>query len=165
MHPLRLTFCLLAALAACGPAPDTVRMSQEAPPGAPAGTCWHRVIAPAVIETVTEQVVDRPAQLSPTGEVTRPATYRTETRQQIVTPRQERWFETPCADEMGGEFIASLQRALAVRGHYTGPVTARMDARTRRAVQAFQLQNGLDSPVLSLESARSLGLAAVDLDA
>ena len=34
-----------------------------APPGAPDGTCWGRLETPAVIETVTEQVLVQPAVL------------------------------------------------------------------------------------------------------
>lgn len=169
MTPIRLTLAALTGLillAACdaGPPPDDVRASRAltrtAPPGAAPGTCWSRIATPAVVETVTAQVQITPEAIAADGTV-QPATYRTETRQAIVQNRSERWFETPCPDQMTQEFIASLQRALAVRGHYTGPITGTMDGATRTAVHAYQVRNGLDSGILSLASARALGLAAV----
>lgn len=159
----------LAGLAACGDpaagpgAPAVARQTQEAPPGAPPGTCWGKHVSPAVIETVTEHVVLKPAEVQPDGTVLRPATYKTETVQKIVQERKETWFETPCAQDLTPEFLSSLQRALAVRGHYKGQVTGEMDARTRAAVRRYQKPQGLDSGILSLAAARRLGLAVVDL--
>jgi peptidoglycan hydrolase-like protein with peptidoglycan-binding domain len=65
---------------------------------------------------------------------------------------------------MTPDILASLQRALAVRGLYTGPINGQADAATSAAVQRYQAETGLDSPVLSLASARSLGLIATPLD-
>ncbi len=143
--------------------PPVTRSAQAAPPGAPPGTCWGRHVTPAVIETVTEQVLARPAELGPDGTVIRPASYRTETTQKIVRERKDSWFETPCPRMMTPQFIASVQRALAVRGLYHGPITAEMDARTRAAIRRYQKPRGLDSGILSLATARELGLAAVEL--
>jgi hypothetical protein len=125
------------------------------------GRCYARDVAPAVIETVTEQTLVQPAQLGSDGSVLYPAVYRTEKRQKIVRPRKELWFEIPCEEDLTPDFIASLQRALAARGFYHGAVTGKIDARTRRAVRAYQRQFGLDSAVLSLAAARRLGLAKV----
>jgi len=168
-----LSALALAGLAACaGPVgdlaalgePEVSRQMQEAPPGAPPGTCWGKHVSPAVIETVTEQILMQPAEIHADGTVTRPAIYKTETVQRIVRERRETWFETPCAGDQTPEFLASLQRALAVRGLYHGPVSGQMDARTRAAVRRFQKPQGLDSGILSLAAARKLGLVAVDLD-
>lgn len=162
---------LIVALAACSSAPlpdvqalrepDLAFMTQVAPPGAAPGTCWGKTTTPAVIETVTEQVLLQPAQVSVDGTVMSPAIYKTETQQRIVRERKETWFETPCPADMTPEFIASVQRALAVRDLYAGPVTGEMDARTRAAVRRFQSPQGLDSGILSLAAARRLGLAQV----
>jgi len=134
----------------------------EAPPGAPPGTCWARHVTPAVIETVTEQVQTAPPEMDETGRVIRPARYVTETRQEIVEERTATWVEVPCADLQTADFIASVQRALNARGLYNGPVTGRMDARTRAAIRRYQAPRGLDSGILSLETARELGLVAVE---
>jgi hypothetical protein len=133
----------------------------EAPPGAPPGTCWGKTVVPAVIETVTEQVQIAPPRLDGMGGVIEPARYATETRQVIVSERQVQWIETPCPDAMTPEFIASVQRALAVRGEFGGAVTGRLDAPTRAAIRRHQAARGIDSDRLALSTARALGLVAV----
>ncbi len=162
---------LLAGLAGCAaqipdPAalsePPLTRSTLPPPPGAAPGTCWGRHVSPAVIETVTQQVLVRPAETQPDGTVTRPAAWRTETTQKIVKERRETWFETPCKAQMTPDFIASLQRALAARGLYRGPVNGQMDARTRAAIRRYQKPQGLNSGILSLATARKLGLIAVE---
>lgn len=145
------------------PEPGVREATTQGPAGAPPGSCWGRTVTPAVIETTTEQVQVTPAQLSPTGEIQALPVYRTETRQTIVSPRIDNWFETPCADRLTPEFISSLQRALKVRDIYTGAISGVFDDATRAAMRRYQLaEGGPDSPVLSIEAARSLGLIAVE---
>lgn len=129
------------ALHAYGPAPDREP-----------GTCWGLETKPAVIETVTEQVLISDSGAAPV--------YQTETRQTIVEERQEIWFRTPCESEMTPDFIASLQRALYARGYLSGALDGVLDTRTRQAILKLQQAQGLDSDILSLEAARSLGLVA-----
>lgn len=132
-----------------------------APPGAPAGTCWHRNTSPAVIETVTDQILVTAAQVDANGQIIKPAEFRTITRQDIVQPRRDTWLETPCPEDMSPEFVASLQRALAARRYYRGTPTGQIDRATRLAIRRYQKKSGLDSSTLSLESARKLGLIAI----
>jgi peptidoglycan hydrolase-like protein with peptidoglycan-binding domain len=63
-----------------------------------------------------------------------------------------------------GDFAATLQRALAARGYYDGPVTGVIDAETTRAIRAYQAPLGIDSATLSLAAARRLGLAPIARD-
>lgn len=133
--------------------PEEVTSRDMAPPGAAPGTCWGRDATPAVIETVTEQVIIEDSSTP---------VYQTETSQEIITPREDTWFETPCDDAMTPEFNQAVQRALKARGHYRGPITGRIDGRTRAAIRAYQKPQGLDSGVLSLAAARQMGLLAVD---
>ncbi|MGC9370068.1 MAG: peptidoglycan-binding domain-containing protein [Paracoccaceae bacterium] len=161
-----LAVLMLAGCQAEAPLAEVSRMDGPAagpvaaPPGAPDGTCWGRDETPAVVETVTEHILVKPAEVAADGSVRAPAVYKTETRQQIVRERRELWFETPCPPLMDEEFIASLQRALKARGHYGGAVTGRMDRPTARAVRRFQAPLGLDSGLLSMKAARKLGLVA-----
>lgn len=160
----RLSLCLSLGLGACveqGPlrGPDPTR--PEAPPGAPPGTCWHRNTSPAVIQTVTDQLLVTPAVVDEAGQITQPAVFRTVTRQEIVQPRRDTWIETPCPAQMTPEFIASLQRALAARGQYRGPVNGHIDRASRLAIRRYQKETGQDSSTLSLETARRLGLIAI----
>lgn len=144
--------------------PEVVLEHQPGPPGARPGSCWGKSIRPAVIETVQQQILIQPAELMGDGTVLTPAIYRTETQQRIVTPRRETWFETPCPEDLTPDFIASVQRALKVRGAYRGPVTGQMDARTRAGIRRYQSANGLDSGLLSLETGRQLGLISIGRD-
>lgn len=142
--------------------PEVSRFTAEAPPGAAPGTCWGKQVTPAIIETVTHQVMLQPAEIQSDGSVLQPAVYKTETRQEIVRERKETWFETLCAQELTPDFVASVQRALAARGFYRGAPSGEMDARTRAAVRRYQEPQGLDSGILSRAAARDLGLVAVD---
>jgi len=132
-----------------------------APAGAAPGTCWGKIPTPAVVETVTEQILVTPAKINPDGTIATLPVYREEKRQQIVTPRMDRWFEIPCPPAFTVEFVSTLQRALIARGLFTGAVTGNMDEATRRAVLAIQTAEGLPSDVLSIETARALGIVAV----
>ncbi len=167
-----LYFCVLATVTLTGcdtvlppREPEVSRALQEAPPGAAPGSCWGKQVTPAIVETVTDQVLIQPAEVRVDGSVTAQAIYRTVTRQEIVRQRSETWFETPCDDALTPDFIATLQRALAARGHYHGAIDGEMSARTRAAVRAWQAPEGLDSGILSLAAARRLGLVAVERDA
>lgn len=146
-------------------ASEVVRLRGEGPPPSRNGECWASSITPAVIETVTEQVLVSEEVRDAAGAVIAPASFRTRTQQRIVQDRAEIWFRAPCPSEQTVQFIASLQRALKARGLYLLPVTGVMDADTAEAVRRFQAARGLDSPVLSLGAARELGLVATELDA
>jgi peptidoglycan hydrolase-like protein with peptidoglycan-binding domain len=63
---------------------------------------------------------------------------------------------------MNSGFIASVQRALAARGFYQAPITGVMDEATTAAVRLYQRQQtGVDSPLLSVDAAKVLGLVAL----
>jgi hypothetical protein len=172
MHtpPFRSALVLWLALGACTAAPVVstdlgaalLPAVDAVPPKAPAGACWVRAVTPAVIETVTEQVLATPERRGPDGVVTEPAGFRTETRQSIVSERREVWFQTPCPGTLNAEALATLQRALKARGLYLEPLTGVLDAPTRAAVRAWQRPRGLDSDVLALASARALGIVAAE---
>ena len=145
------------------PEPGVIEATTQGPAGAPPGSCWGRTVSPAVIQTVTEQVQVQPAQISTTGEIQALPIYRTETRQQIVTPRKDNWFETLCADQLTPQFIETFQRALEARGAYAGEISGNFDTATRKAMRAYQISTGgPDSPILAMSTARGLGLIAVD---
>lgn len=175
---IRTPFPLVAALllAACqqGVIPEApMRMNLMAEqvrdvgnghPTRPEGACWADHVTPAIIDTVTEQILVEPASTAPDG-TPRPASYRTVTQQKIVKDREQVWFRVPCPAEETPDFIATLQRALKARGLYLAPLTGAMDATTRTAIRRFQAERGLDSDVLSFAAARELGLIAADRSA
>ncbi|MDG1868755.1 MAG: hypothetical protein P8J00_13645 [Yoonia sp.] len=69
-------------------------------------------MASAVIETVTIQEVDQPELRDADGTITRPASFRTITRQQIVRERTDIRFETICPQNYTAEFVTTLRWAL-----------------------------------------------------
>ncbi len=111
--------------------------------------------ADPVFETVTEQVEVVPPVRDANGTIITPGVFREEPRARVATPAQQSRFETPCPQVLTEEFTASLQRALAVRGLYDGPITGVYDQRTGTAVRSFQ---DINSPILSIEAGRRLGL-------
>lgn len=135
--------------------------AQTAPAGAPTGSCWDTEITPAVIETVTRQEQIAPPTTDTNGQILQPARFRTVTRQEVVRPRSETWFETLCPADFSPDFVATLQRALAVRGYHQGAITGRLDQNTQAAILSYQRDEGLDSASLSLANARKLGLISV----
>jgi hypothetical protein len=159
-----LAFAQVFGVAACtmGASPDapssadlraeTVRGEK---PDKPADACWASDETPAVIETVTNQIAEDASE-------TRDAGYRTEIRQEIVQPREQIWFRTPCEAELTPDVVATLQRALTVRGFYQAEPSGELDAATRAAIRAFQMPRGLNSDRLSLAAARELGVVAAD---
>lgn len=157
-------------LAACTPltggggldGPGMIRLTAERPQGAAPDTCWGKKTSPAIIETVEREVLLKPAQFTAEGVIQQPAVYRRESVQEIVQERVDTWFEVPCADALTDEFISSLQRALAARNVYNGPVTGEMSMRTRAALRRFQAPDGFDSDILTIATARKLGLVAVE---
>ena len=158
--------CDIAPDSAARTAPDTNGLLKgSAPADAPPGTCWGKSVEPAVIETVIAPVLVNPERVDSDGVVISPAIYRNAPSPKIVQDRQETWFETPCDDVMTPEFIASVQRALAARNVYSGPITGRLDSATQSAVRAFQKPDGILSADLSLASAHTLGLVTVPVPA
>jgi hypothetical protein len=163
--PLLSVALTLAACTASAPGPGTndlstalVARDSNTPPAQPPGACWAETATPAVFETMTEQVRDRPERRAPDGTMIAAATFRTETRQALVADRQDFWFQRPCDDVLTPDLIATLQRALKARGVYAAPVTGVLDAETKRAIRAWQRPRGIDSDVLALVTAQTLGL-------
>lgn len=164
----------LCALIGCAAAPAAaplekggdiavLRLPEGQTPPARAGQCWASDIAPAVIETTTEQVQIRPERRDSAGNIVQGAQFQTRTAQRMVSDRSAVWFAAPCPSEITVGFVASLQRALKARGRFFEPVTGAWDAPTLAALRKFQREKGLDSAVISLAAAQELGLAAAPI--
>ncbi len=165
-RPTALSLLLVvSALAACQSgvpqAQETVQRADTAQPSLNAvaeGGCWATDVVPAQYQSVLEEVVLAPARTDQRGRVVIPAETETRERQVMVAPAEERLFAVPCPQQMDGEFVTTLQRALSARGLHAGPANGTMDAATRDAVRRFQQPQGLNSDILSLSAAQQLGL-------
>lgn len=163
MQAKYLTAGAILVLTACGPtirvtAPDSADLAGEAvpgdaahPPETPAGSCWGRDTLPAVIETRTE------TRQLPDG------SWRSESHQRIVQDRRQVWIRTPCYDTLTPDTILVLQRALRARGYYLGPDDRTLSPETMTALRRWQADHGLDTRVLSLKAAQTLGLVPTPL--
>ncbi|MCP4818827.1 MAG: peptidoglycan-binding protein, partial [Shimia sp.] len=68
--------------------PEVVRAEDaNAPPNARPGSCWGRDVTPAVLETVTEQIMVQPPEVLADGTVITPGIFRTEQLQRIIKER------------------------------------------------------------------------------
>lgn len=169
----KYALCAILVLGACTHGPifgqggDVVARAQH-PVGPPPlaepardGRCWAHETTPAIYEQVMGKVQVVQAELAEDGTVLRPPVYREAPVPRVVRPRAELTFEAPCPEQMTPDFIASTQRALAARGHFSGNVTGIIDAPTAAAIRRYQAERGLDSAQMSIETARALGLVAV----
>ena len=159
-------FCAIIALGVSGCGAVSTPRSQvlsdlgaqvvrgERPTG-PTDTCWASDTTPAIIETVTVQIAED-------ATADRDAGYRIETQQNIVKPREDIWFRTPCPNALTPEVISTLQRALAARGLFSGEPSGNINQVTRTAIRGYQRPRGLNSDRLSLAAAQELGVVASD---
>ena len=170
--PICFVVCGAGLLAACAEVAATGLLPQIAVPATLLETADIRleddgrcvtgtIVAPAVTETITQQVEVIPAELDATGAVTRPAVFRNQQVERIVTPAQRDTFETLCPPAFTPNFTASLQRALMARDAYAGPINGIYDARTGEAVRLFQNTNGPNSQIIARTTAQDLGLVAL----
>jgi len=147
-----------------GTIPDFASAQVPPPPGVSPDSCWVRDISPAEIQTVTRQIEVVPARIAEDGTILAPARFQTETAQEIVKEREELIFETPCPAVLTPAFIETLQRALDARGLLRAPITGTLDIPTRVAIRRYQTRQGLPSSLLSMQTARRLGLLATPRD-
>ncbi len=113
------------------------------------------VPVPATYETVTKRVIDTPAI---TREVPVPAVYRSEVISDgPSTPGETKWVSVLCDVNATPDVVRSLQRALQTRGLYNGAIDGIIGSQTKAAIRSYQ--KGA-SDVLTMESARELGLAS-----
>ena len=131
--------------------PDVILTRDAAPAAAQAGTCWAELQNTPVITSVTAQLLTQSAPRRKPSET--------------IDDGKAVWFERPCDREMTPYFVETLQRALQARGLYRRDITGEMDTATRFAIRLYQQPLGLDSGILSLSAARSLGLSRVLPDA
>lgn len=133
---------------------------------------------PAVYKTVKKRVVDQPAR---TREVTVPAhyhtitktveatpasvqrtpvpeTYKTVTKTVEAAPARTVWTSVLCDVNTTPDVVTRMQRALKSAGHYGGPIDGVVGSQTRRAISSYQSAQGVQSDILTIDSAKKLGI-------
>lgn len=151
-------------LAACTPtqAPENVTVDMGKVETDRDGRCFVSDETPAVIETLRTKVMVKPEERDAQGRFVAAAIFRIEEVPRIVRERQTLRFETVCPPVYTVDFVKTLQRALTVRGFYRGPITGVLDQLTNNAVRGYQRTIGPDTSLLSIETARRLGVVALD---
>jgi len=113
------------------------------------------VPVPAVYKTETKRVIDTPAI---TRTVPVAAVYRSEVVESgPATTGETKWVSVLCDVNATPDLVTSLQRALQTRGLYKGAIDGIIGPQTRAAIKSYQKGS---SDVLTMESARELGLAS-----
>ncbi len=159
---LALAACVPGGGAQLGPgaapsAPDLPLVPR--PAGAPEGSCWVEARIPARYETVTEQRLVRPERRDASGKVIAPAEYASRRVTRLARPEERRLVRVLCPPRLGQGMIAALQRALAARGAYRGPVSGALDRPTRAALARWQEKTlGVPLDLPAHETARRFGL-------
>lgn len=128
------------------------------------GRCFARMDQPTRTTIVEELELVIPETRDANGVVTAPPVYRTITRPQTAVVGEGLRFETLCPPEYTPDRVATIQRALRVRGAYAGPINGTLDAATGNAIRQFQQPQGIQSDVIGLDVARDLGVVATPID-
>jgi len=113
----------------------------------------REIPVPAVTRMISRRVIDQPER---TISIPVPATYKNEERRVLVKAEETLWTQVLCDVNATPDVVRTLQRSLNARGLYTGPIDGIIGVQTKAAISQFQ---GGSSDVLSLDSARKLGLA------
>lgn len=115
-----------------------------------------RVIdVPAEYKTVTKTVEDRPTTVK-REEI--PAVIKSVDREVEVAQARTLWTQVLCEVNTTNEVVTRLQRALKISGHYNGKIDGIIGSGTRRAIMSYQKAQGVESDILTIESAKTLGV-------
>ena len=161
---LLLSACQTAPGSGAEPRPAEAVITQGEIEADGDGRCFARTAAPTETVVVEELAEVVPEVRDQNGVITSPAVFRTVTRPQTRATGPGRRFETVCPHLLTSELVLTLQRALIVRRVYAGPVNGTYDEPTRAAVRSVQITEGIDSPLLSVDLARTLGIIAIPRD-
>jgi len=160
---MRTAIFLLVGLGACVSAPPTPL------PEAPVieqgeietmadGRCFAFSDGELQTTIVIDETLVTPEVKATDGTVIVPAVYEQNEREVLVPTGAPRRFEVICPQNLSQSFVASVQRALKVRGIYAGAVNGLMDQGTRSSILAYQTSLGRRSANLGFDTAVRLGL-------
>jgi len=145
--------------------PETVR--RETVPAEVRTVARHVLVEPARVEEIAVPAV---AENIVVHELTAPATSSRvavgETRgriyrEVIATPERYEWIPVVCDTKVTPATVHAIQRALAQRGLYRGPIDGIIGPMTQDALKRFQAANGIaHNGYLSVETLQKLGVSS-----
>ena len=115
----------------------------------------REVAIPAKFKTVTRTVEATPASVQRTPV---PETYKTVSKTVEVAPARTVWTSVLCDVNTTPDVVTRLQRALKSAGHYGGPIDGVIGSLTRRGISSYQAAQGVQSDILTIDSAKKLGI-------
>lgn len=110
---------------------------------------------PALFKTVEKRVLVEPER--PEYKVV-PAQFETITSTHVVQPERLEWRRILCNTNVTPSTIASIQRALTTKGYAVGPIDGQLGSKTMRAINSYQVSNGLASRGITYETLGHLGV-------
>ena len=160
---MRAAIILLLGLSACGkpaslPLPEAPVIEQGEIETMADGRCFAFTIPPTETQVIIEQVISIPEARAEDGTLITPAIYRDQEREIQVPVGDSDRFEVICPQNLSQNFVASVQRALLVRGYHVEAVNGLIDQPTRNAILTYQKDQGLISANLGVQTAIGLGL-------
>jgi len=99
------------------------------------------------------QTVQVERLIAPASErrITIPARTKTVNTQVITSPAKIEWRQVICQADMTRELVTSLQRALKNKGFDPGPIDGFIGQGTMRAVERYQIDEGIDRGGITFE--------------
>lgn len=116
---------------------------------------YEKVIIPAVYKTITVQELNTEAVISNDENQ---ETFQTVTSTYLEKSEELKWERILCQTNTNGDVIKSVQQALADKNYKTGNIDGIYGSDTRRALTSFQIDNGLASGALTLETLDALNI-------
>ena len=75
-----------------------------------------------------------------------------------AAPARTVWTSVLCDVNTTPDVVRRLQTALKGAGHYGGPIDGIIGSQTRGGIKSYQAAQGVNSDILTIESATKLGI-------
>ena len=130
-------------MAGCGASSGLLNGRDRGSQPKPDTFCEQSFIKPTIYTTKLEKQCIKDHTFDFNGTLLSPAAYQTEAVDQISEKKQTVSFRAICENDLTAEFILGLEQGLSARGFFDDRLTGSMDTETRRAIKAFQLEQGV----------------------
>jgi len=111
---------------------------------------------PAEYKTVEKKILVSPEQPE---YKTIPAQFENVTKTDVIQTERLEWRRILCDTNVTTATIMRVQRALQAKGYDIGSIDGRVGSKTMKAINAYQLKNGLASRGITYETLGHLGVS------